>query len=489
MTMLRAFLSAVSIAGRCGVSAVCLMTSVCQAQSALPESLLQALRDTGFDAANLSALVIPAQGGNAKLAHLDTRPMSPASTMKLVTTLVALEELGPTYRWSTTLLADKPVQKGMLKGPLYLQGQGDPNFTWDSLRDMLRNLRDQGVHRLQGDLVLDRAYFRPVRPDAGVPDFDESPQAYYNVIPDALLLNGNLLNIALASDGKQTTIRTGPDLQGVRVRTKIELDDSTCDQWDDDLIKARAQQAGKANLEITIAGIFPRNCKSDTQLNVLDRNDYIARFVRTYWKEIGGSWTGAVKDGVAPADATVLFTHRSESLATIVRLINKPSDNAMTRSVFMTLGETRPMEARAGSSTQAGALAVRAWFARKGLSDANMVLDNGSGLSRIERISAQQMAGLLQAGARSPWYAEFASSLPIVGTDGTMRKRLKEALGPGRARIKTGSLRDTAAIAGYVRDPQDREWVVVAFVNADNAARSRPVLDALIHWVASESAP
>lgn len=483
MTLPRALLSVVS---RCGVSAVCLVATVCQAQSALPAPVLQALQDTGFDAANLSALVVPAQGGTPKMAHLQSRPMSPASTMKLVTTLVALEELGPTYRWSTRLLADKPALTGVIKGPLYLQGQGDPNFTWDNLRDMLRNLRDQGVRRLQGDLVLDRGYFRPSRPDAAVPDFDDSPQAYYNVIPDALLLNGNLLTVALTSDATQTTIRTGPDLQAVRVRTKIALDDSACDKWDDDLIKAHAQPVGKTGVEVTITGSFPRNCKSNTQLNVLDRNDYIARFVRTYWKEIGGSWTGGVRDGVAPATAIALVTRRSDTLANTVRLINKPSDNAMTRSVFMTLGETRPIEARAGSSTQAGALAIRAWFARKGLSDAGLVLDNGSGLSRIERISAEQMAGLLQAGAKSPWYAEFASSLPIVGTDGTMRRRLKDAISPGQARIKTGSLKDTAAIAGYVRDPQGLEWVVVGFVNADHAARSRPVLDALIRWVATE---
>ncbi|MBC7918403.1 MAG: D-alanyl-D-alanine carboxypeptidase/D-alanyl-D-alanine-endopeptidase [Rhodoferax sp.] len=481
---------ATQMALRCGVAVMLLTAGASQAQSALPQPVVQALQETGFDAAHLSALVVPALGGAPKLAHLESRPMSPASTMKLVTTLVALEELGPTYRWTTRLLAEKPIHGSTLKGPLYLQGQGDPNFTWDAMRDMLRNLRDQGVRRLQGDLVLDRHYFRPARPDAAVPDFDESPQAYYNVIPDALLLNGSLLSLALHSDGKQTTIRTGPDLAGARVRAKIELDDSACEKWDDDLIKASAQLTDKAGLELTIAGSFPRNCKSDTQLNVLDRNDYIARFVRTYWKEIGGSWTGAVRDGVAPADAKLLVTHRSDTLATVVRLINKPSDNAMTRSVFMTLGEQRPPEARAGSSTQSGALAIRAWFARKGLSDAGLVLDNGSGLSRIERISAQQMAGLLQAGARSPWYAEFASSLPIVGTDGTMRRRLKDVVAPGRARIKTGTLRDTTAIAGYVRDPQDREWVVVAFVNADNAVRSRPVLDALIHWVASEpSAP
>ena len=231
-------------------------------------------------------------------------------------------------------------------------------------------------------------------------------------------------------------------------------------------------------------GVFPRNCKADTQLNLLDRNDYIGRFTSAYWQEIGGTWKGNVKDGTLPLNANALVTHRSEPLANIVRLINKPSDNAMTRAVFMTLGEQRPVEARAGSSTQAGALAIRSWFARQGISDAGLVLDNGSGLSRIERISATQMASLLKVGASSPWYVEFASSLPIVGIDGTMRKRLKNAVGLGRARIKTGSLRDTAAIAGYVRDSHDQDWIVVAFINADDAKRSRPVLDALIEWVA-----
>ncbi len=482
--MPRSLLSNTSAAARLCAFGIYLVATVCQAQSSLPEPVVSALRATGFEADRLSILVIPAAGGSPKLAHLENRPMSPASTMKLVTTLVALEELGPTYRWSTRLIADKSINNGELKGALFLQGQGDPNFTWDALREMLRSLRSQGLKRWQGDLILDRSYFRPARPDLGVPDFDDSPQAYYNVIPDALLLNGNLLLLALESGEKQTVMQTGPALRGVRMLSKIELDDSPCDQWDDDLIKASLHPADRSSLKVTIEGVFPRNCKANTQLNLLERNDYIARFVRNYWREIGGFWNGGVKDGIAPANVKALVTHHSNPLANIVRLINKPSDNAMTRAVFMTLGEHRPVEARAGSSTQAGALAIRAWFTRKGLSDAGLVLDNGSGLSRIERISAQQMAGLLQAGARSPWYAEFSSSLPIVGTDGTMRKRLKDTVGLGRARIKTGSLRDTAAIAGYVRDSHDQDWVVVAFMNADDAKRSRPVLDALIEWVA-----
>ncbi len=482
--MPRPFLSTFASILRSGVFGISLLACVCQAQGALPEPVLVALRDTGFDATNLSVLVIPAAGGSPKLAQLESRPMSPASTMKLVTTLVALEELGPTYRWSTRLLADKPIVRSELRGPLYLQGQGDPNFSWDNLRGMLRSLRSQGLRKWHGDLILDRSYFRPTRPDVGAPDFDDSPLAYYNVIPDALLLNGNLMSITLSSDEKNTALLAAPTLQGVSLYSKITLDDSLCEEWDDDLINASVHQIGRASLKVTLDGHFPRNCKSNTQLNLLDRNDYIARFVRGYWQEIGGTWIGEVKDGKAPMNANALVTHQSETLANIIRLINKPSDNAMTRAVFMTLGEQRPTEARAGSSTQAGALAIRSWFTRKGIGDAGLVLDNGSGLSRIERISATQMAGLLQAGARSPWYAEFASSLPIVGTDGTMRKRLKNAIGLGRARIKTGSLHNTAAIAGYVRDAHDQDWIVVAFVNADDAKRSRPVLDALIEWVA-----
>ena len=482
--MPRSYIASFASIVRSGAFSISLVASVCQAQNALPDPVLLALRDTGFDAANLSALVIPASGGNTKLAHLQSRPMSPASTMKLVTTLVALEELGPTYRWTTRLLADTPITHGELRGPLYLQGQGDPNFSWDSLRGMLRALRSQGLKRWYGDLILDRSYFRPARPDVGVPDFDDSPQAYYNVIPDALLLNGNLLTIGLSSDDQKTALLSGPKLQGVSLRSKITLDDNSCPEWDDDLIKASALQSNKKSLQITVEGVFPRNCKSDTQLNLLDRNDYIGRFISAYWQEIGGTWKGNVKDDTSPLNANALVTHRSEPLANIVRLINKPSDNAMTRAVFMTLGEQRPVEARAGSSTQAGALAIRSWFTRQGISDAGLVLDNGSGLSRIERISATQMASLLKVGASSPWYAEFASSLPIVGIDGTMRMRLKNAVGIGRARIKTGSLRDTAAIAGYVRDSHDQDWIVVAFINADDAKRSRPVLDALIEWVA-----
>jgi D-alanyl-D-alanine carboxypeptidase/D-alanyl-D-alanine-endopeptidase (penicillin-binding protein 4) len=113
------------------------------------------------------------------------------------------------------------------------------------------------------------------------------------------------------------------------------------------------------------------------------------------------------------------------------------------------------------------------------------VLENGSGLSRTERISANQMAAILEVGARSLWNPEFSSSMPVAALDGTMRKRLKGSPGELRARIKTGTLKNTTAIAGYVRDIRDQQWIVVAMINHDEARKAKSALDELLNWVAA----
>ena len=461
----------------------------CQAQATLPDEVRAVLQAASVPETSISALVLPAGGGIPRLAHLEAQPRSPASTMKLVTTLVALEELGPNFRWNTQLFMSSPQGSGtprwgMLRGTLYLQGGGDPNFTWDSLRHMLRSLRAQGVRHIRGDWVLDRNYFKPARPDLGVPPFDETPTAYYNVIPDALLLGSNMLNLTLESDARTTNVIVSPPLQGLRVVAMKPLDDTDCKQWDDDTLTATQEPKAGGRMLLRLAGPYPKNCKSSTALNVMDRNVYIEQFVRSFWSELGGTWQGKLLDGSTPPDARLLVAHPSDTLGNIVKLINKPSDNAMTRSLFMTLGEMRKTSPRLEKSTDNAVVVVNDWFDRKGIVRSGLVLDNGSGLSRSERISAAQMAGLLQVGLQSHWYPEFAASLPIAGLDGTMRRRFKDSPLVGKIRIKTGTLRDTAAVAGYVRDVQGKDWVVVAFINDDNSKLGRPALDALMEWVA-----
>ena len=462
-----------------------LATSAVCAQTILPENVSTILRNAGLAETSLSALVLPVQSGTPRLAVLDQRAMAPASTMKLATTLVALEELGPTFRWRTELLNHGRIDAATLRGTLYLRGGGEPNLNWDGLRAMFRSLHAQGVAHLEADLVLDRSLFQPVRPDIGAPDFDESPKAYYNVIPDALVLSGNVIEFSLESNGQKTLVRTQPPLAGVLIDADLSLKDMPCNAWDDDWDAPLVQASSDGNITVMLRGAFPRNCKTKTRLSLLDRNLYIERFLQSFWQELGGTWKGRVKDGLTPPDAVLLVERHSETLADLVKPINKASDNLMARTLYLTLGTQLPKEGRLDNTFLNANATIRHWFNKNGIATEGLVMENGSGLSRLERISARQLASLLQIGARSNWFAEFTSSLPIVAIDGAMRRRLRESPAAGRARIKTGTLRDAVAVAGYVRDVRNQDWVVVAFINDPEARKGRPALDALIDWVAS----
>lgn len=456
-----------------------------KAQTELPSAVDAALKKVNISASNLSLIVVPTTGGSPLLSQYAERAMNPASTMKLLTTQAALDELGPNFRWKTQILADTPPKQEVLSGKLYLRGGGDPNLTWDKLAIMLRKLRQQGLRTIEGDIVLDRSYLQPSRPDLNAPLFDEAPDAYYNVVPDALLIHSNIIAFALEADASKLSVRLMTPLDKITINNRLQLNNKPCAEWEKTWLPPGIENTKGQQIEITLNGSFPRRCEKTTYLNLLDRNLYIAHMLRLLWQEMGGSWQGQVVDGVTPATAILLGERQSETLADTLRIINKYSDNSMARLLYLTLGAESVNAKNYSDHLQAAQARIHSWLALQGINEQGLVLENGSGLSRIERISAAQLAGVLQAAVRSNWYPEFASSLPIVALDGTMRKRLKNGLNSGNARIKTGSIKDAISIAGYVRDLQDRQWIVVGIINGENAGKGRPALDELIAWVAA----
>ena len=551
------------------------------AQASLPEPVARLAAAGGIPEDAIGVLVL--RGDSVLVSNLPEQPRTPASTMKLVTTMVGLEELGPVFRGRTELRSNGDIVNGVLKGDLILRGGADPDFNEDAFVHMLEKLRMQGIKRIAGDLVLDRQLWQPSRLDLGVAPFDEAPEAYYNVIPDALLLNMNMLRIELTSDDKTLRFNHLPALERVSVQSDMTLVDADCAKWEDGWKIPNYSRKGD-RIVVELHGTFPRNCKKTTSVNVLDRQEYAARLFRSVWTRLGGSFGGKVRDvglaehtawieraaathatsvapraaadadpavpavtvgaGLAPDGTRLLAEHVSRTLPEIVRDTNKPSDNALARTIFLSLGSlqpdpvlgSRPLPANAQlaslsaaahgpdavpaiaaapatnsaaadaavpgggvtpvapppvpSSTAARAeQVVRDWMRRHGIDDTGLVLENGSGLSRIERVSPLQMAGLLKAAQKSLWAPEFQSSLPIVGVDGTMRRRLKDSVAASRARIKTGTLRDVVAVAGYVPDADGNQCIVVAMVNHDRAGNGigRGIVDALIDWVAHSS--
>ncbi|MDB5909596.1 MAG: dacB [Massilia sp.] len=463
------------------------------AHAQLPEPVAAKLAAGGIPQDAISALVL--RGDTTLLSYLADRPMQPASTMKLVTTLVGLETLGPVFRGRTELRTSGELVRGVLKGDLVLRGGADADFSGEVLEKMLQTLRNQGIRKIAGNLVLDRSLFNPARTDVGLAPFDEAPEAYYNVIPDALMVNKNMLQIDMRSTGKKLQLAMQPSLDRVSIASDMKLIDADCAKWEDGwkLPEATRQKDGK--IKVVLHGTFPKNCAKGNSINVVDRQDYVARLFRGTWKTLGGSFAGGVSEGVAPADSRILAEHASRTLPEVVRDINKPSDNTLARTVFLSLGSleadpvlgSRPIPGAGAETTFSRAdRAVRDWMRQHGIDDTGLVMENGSGLSRLERITAGQLGALLKAGQHSDWAPEFQASMPIVAVDGTMRRRLKDSPAAGHARMKTGSLSNVVAIAGYVRDAAGQQCVVVAMINDAQVGdgKGRAVLDALVDWVA-----
>jgi D-alanyl-D-alanine carboxypeptidase/D-alanyl-D-alanine-endopeptidase (penicillin-binding protein 4) len=198
---------------------------------------------------------------------------------------------------------------------------------------------------------------------------------------------------------------------------------------------------------------------------------------------MGGRLGGSVRDGVAPTDLRPTFEWRSPPLADVVRDINKFSNNVMAQQVFYTLDLMRHP---ALPATLEGAReTLKRWMIDKlGAAPPELVIDNGSGLSRDTRISARTLARLLALAFDSALMPELMASFPAAGIDGTLR-RLRPP--PGRAHLKTGSLRDVAALAGYVLSASGKRYVLVAMIQHPNAEAARPALEALVNWVARDA--
>ncbi len=406
--------------------------------------------------------------------------MNPASVMKLVTTYAALDLLGPAYRWKTEVYATAPVREGVLDGDLVLKGYGDPKLDLEAFWVLLRALRGKGLQAIRGDLVLDRSHFERAPGDAG--RFDGDAFRPYNVLPDALLVNYKSLRFAFVPEPERGTVSVyvEPRPPALDVVNVLKLAEGPCPEGSAfrELLKATFEPARQRAI---FAGRYPASCgEKDLNVALLEPNDHVAGMTRQLWAELGGTWSGAVREGLLPPGARLLHAMDSAALAAIVRDTNKFSNNVMARHLFLTLGAE---SAGAPANSEKAATAIKAWVARKGIAAPELVMENGSGLSRIERISAANLAALLQAAWRSAVMPEFISSLPVVGLDGTMRRRLVGNSVAGQAHIKTGLLSDARAMAGYVLDRNGRRHVVVMIVNHPGAPETQPAMDALLRWV------
>ena len=447
------------------------------ASTLVPAQVTQALRAAGIPASHVAIVVQDVSATRPLLAVNEDVAMNPASTMKLVTTYAGLDLLGPAYRWRTETYLNGALREGTLAGDLVVKGYGDPKLTLEAFWMLLRDLRARGLQEIRGDLVLDRSYFSTSLHDPA--QFDGAALRPYNVGPDALLVNFKSIRLRFLPDVSSGSARVSAEPPIVDVVNVVRVVDGACGDWRERLTPTFQAQAAAPRVVFT--GSYAAACgERDWHVALLEPTPYVNALFRLLWGELGGTLSGITREGASSPDARPYATLESLSLAEIVRDINKYSNNVMARQLLLTIAAE---QGGAPGTEEKGQRAIKSWLAAKGLPIPELVMENGAGLSRVERISARSLTTLLVAAYRSPVMPELMASMPLVAMDGTMRRRMKGASIAGQAHIKTGSLADTRAIAGYVLDRAGRRYAVTMIVNHPNAQLAQAAQDTLLNWV------
>ena len=447
--------------------------------SDLPLPVQNALNYRKLPHDTLSLFVQDLDSGETVVQWQDNVPRNPGSTIKLVTTLVALDVLGPTYRWDTNIYALGEVENGTLIGDLLIEGHGDPFLVTERVWQLLRRVRQAGIRKIDGDLQIDDSYFDVVDHDTAA--FDRQPLRAYNVTPNALLMNYKIVRYWFEPDhdGKAVRVWLDPALDNIAVDNRLSLVPGACRGFQ----RGIAITANEAIDKMTFSGRFPAGCKRYAMSrSALGHNEFAYGLFMALWRESGGEFSGSWGNQSAPEDVEPLITFRSLPLADIITRVNKHSNNVMARQLLYTLSA----EVLGEPGTEAGGRKVVGdWLHDKGLEFSEFAFDNGAGLSRDVRMTARDFGAMLHFAWQQPYMPEYASSLSLSGLDGTLSNRMDDSPLEGAAHLKTGTLDHVSAIAGYLQSQSGRRFVVVVLQNEKDIHRGygEEVQEALLRWL------
>jgi len=448
-------------------------------ESALPVGLRSVLKVRQLPVNSLSVYVENLDSGEILLDWRADVPRNPASVMKLLTTLVALDTLGPTYRWHTDVYAEGDIIGDTLEGDLLLKGYGDPFLVTERVWQMLRDLRRKGIRRISGNLLLDDSYFKVTDEDPAA--FDHEPLRAYNVIPNALMMNFKAVRYYFSPDAanNKVVVVVDPALANLKIVNRLSVSNARC----------RGYQRGIAIIpnpsfnQVTFRGKFPSGCDIySMDRAALGHNEFSFGLFKSIWEESGGEILGSWRNVVSDGDIEPFLSFASWPLADVISKVNKHSNNVMARQLLYTLGA----EVYGPPGTEEnGRRAILQWLDREGFDAAELSLDNGAGLSRTSRMTARQLAALLRYAYGQSYMPEFLSSMSISGLDGTLSRRFRDGMLTGKAHIKTGTLDHVTAIAGYLQSRSGDRYAVVALQNYEDVHRGpgEEVQEALLRWV------
>ena len=445
----------------------------------LPKVLVEPFEQAGIDTEDVALWIAPAGEQTPEIAFNAKKSMKPASSVKLVTTAAALDLLGPDYRWKTRWLSDGlPNKNGVVSG-LVFQGGGDPYYVIERLWLAAERLKGLGVRTVKGDIGVDRRLFS-IRPDESFSDGQKTRS--YNVQADAAQISFRSVCLEITPIPEKGVARIGtiPRLDSFRVTHEVPLANGACSNWKDRL-KARIDEKS-----VRFSGAFPVSCGPKIWPMTLWKPDaFLKKVFSQVFSEVGIRWTGSVKPAPQGPSHLTLITEKSEPLSRLTVLMNKFSNNPMAEHLFLSLSFADGQGTKIPASYARSRKVLSSWLRDRGIDPQPLYIENGSGLSRKTRISAEALGRVISYAMTSPYGAEFLSGLPIAGVDGTMKKRVLT----GFAHLKTGRIDGVRSVAGVLRDKSGKDWVVVILINSKVAKNGIAAIDAVLNRIAENPVP
>ena len=447
--------------------------SLASQAATVPADVESILSNAHIPYGDVSLWVAKARETTPVIALNPEKAMQPASCAKLLTTLAALEVLGPNYRWKTRWLAESFDEKtGIVKGLTFVGG-GDPYYVIERLWLAAERLKTIGVRTIEGDIGVDRRLFTVV---GDAKPLDGQADRAYNVEADAALVSQRSVCFEIMPDEEAGIARIVPipRLAGFKTTKSVPLTAGACSDWKGGL------KAKFSSSEATFKGTYPLSCGKKTWPATLWKpNEYLQAAFADVFSEAGIAWKGNITDRVASPSARELLLEKSNPLSNLVVLTNKFSNNTMARHLFLSLSFADATGMNSPATVKRSQAVLSQWLTKIGIDSDRVFIENGSGLSRDTHISAADLGRVLTYAEQGPYAAEFFSSLPIAGVDGTMRKREVT----GFSHLKTGRVKDVRSIAGLVRDTNGVDWTVVILINTRATARAIPAIDEILSWV------
>jgi D-alanyl-D-alanine carboxypeptidase/D-alanyl-D-alanine-endopeptidase (penicillin-binding protein 4) len=481
-----------------------------QQKQDLPETVKKLLKKYKISADNISVYIRDLNSKTALIEHNADKLRTPASTMKLLTTYAGLKELGPNYSWRTEIWLRGELKQGVLHGDLIIKGFGDPFLVVEKFWKLVKTLRDKGLKDIQGDIIIDNSYFQQAVYDPAA--FDGKPFRVYNAQSSAVMFNFQATRFLFKpvlndKENIEKVIKTKKtDLKKVRLKKSKRKKNKNKSMGKVDvipfpiiddfkfenkvkLVKGKCKRShyrpkffkNKKGL-LVIKGNFSAKCKQRFILRAVSKPEqHVFNAFREVWLDLKGTLKGNLKIGRLSKGDERFHVYSSPTLGEQIRLINKWSNNVMTRQLLLTLGAKK---FGAPGTLDKGKRAVLSILSDSDIDIKGIEVENGSGLSRKAKISARQMASLLEKAYRDAYMPEFLASLSLPGIDGTLVNRFRKDDIRGRSHLKTGTLDYVTAIAGYMLNRDGKRLVIVVQHNGKKAGAGRgaKIQDALLRW-------